>query len=496
MKKERLKELLGKFSKLKIGVLGDFYLDRYSKGEDSGRISKDDNKTKIFKVDGVDDSFIPGGAGNVALNVRSLGCDCFAIGVVGDDMFGEGMINHFEKVGIKSKLIKDKKRCTGRFEKFFIDINGEEISLRVDVENKNGISKESEDELLNILNEIEIDGLIVADYDEANEYGVITKKIIDYLKKLDIPVLVDSRTKLTEFKNCIVKTDLDSALKFSSEDIEKSGIKLREKVNGTVLISAGEKGVYVFDEKIKHILGFKVNVKDTTGAGDSFNAGFISGFCCGGDLEEASYIGNLVAGVTVQKENTGTAEIKEVVELYDKSKMNKAIFLDRDSTIIEDRGYTYDTKNFKLLENVLFGLKLLDKSDYKIIIITNQEGISKKYYKEEDYKKFTEHMLDSLKKNEIKIDSIYYCPHLPDGDCDCHKPKSGMFEKAKKDFNIDFSESWMIGDKVSDVEVGKNIGAKTIAVIGPEHSKEMLENMNPDYIVNNLNEGVKIILGK
>lgn len=177
--------------------------------------------------------------------------------------------------------------------------------------------------------------------------------------------------------------------------------------------------------------------------------------------------------------------------------MNKALFLDRDNVLVEGlEGYVHEIEKFKLLDGVIEGLRLLSETDYKIIIITNQGGIGRGYYTEEDYRKFTEHMLDIFRENDIRIDGVYYCPHNPDLNCDCRKPKSGMFEQAKKDFDIDYKMSWMIGDKTKDIEAGKNINAKTIAVIGPENTKEELERANPDYIVNNFLNATKIILGK
>lgn len=177
--------------------------------------------------------------------------------------------------------------------------------------------------------------------------------------------------------------------------------------------------------------------------------------------------------------------------------MNRAVFSDRDNVLVEDlEGYIYEIEKFKLLDGVIEGLRLLNETDYKVIIITNQTGIGSGYYTKEDYKKFTEHMLNIFRKNSIRIDAIYYCPHHPDLNCDCRKPKSGMFEQAKIDFDIDYKMSWMIGDKTKDVEAGKNIKAKTIAVIGPEQTREKLEKANPDYIADNFLEAVKIILGR
>ena len=97
--------------------------------------------------------------------------------------------------------------------------------------------------------------------------------------------------------------------------------------------------------------------------------------------------------------------------------MTKAAFLDRDGTLVEDIGYHHKIEDFKLIPNVIEGLKLL--KDYKLFIVTNQSGIGLGFYKLKDFKNFNNHLLEELKKHKIKIEKIYYCQHKPEDNCEC-----------------------------------------------------------------------------
>lgn len=177
--------------------------------------------------------------------------------------------------------------------------------------------------------------------------------------------------------------------------------------------------------------------------------------------------------------------------------MNKAIFLDRDGTINEDVRHTYKIEDLKFIEGANEGLKLMQNAGYKLIIITNQAGIAKGKYQEEDYIFFREKMHKKLRENGTSIDAEYFCPHHPQGaikkysiDCNCRKPKIGMLEQAAKDFNLNLNQCWMIGDALSDVKAGKNAGCKTIQVLT---GKEIICSPEADFIVKNLLEAANYI---
>jgi histidinol-phosphate phosphatase family protein len=172
---------------------------------------------------------------------------------------------------------------------------------------------------------------------------------------------------------------------------------------------------------------------------------------------------------------------------------SKAIFLDRDGVIIEDRDYAYKPSDIRLLPRAIEALRAIP-GVYLKIIISNQSGIARGKFTSEQADKFNAALLELLKKNNAIIDKIYYCPHGPDDGCDCRKPKIGLFEQAKKHYNIDYEKSWVIGDKSSDIQAGINIGARTILVrtgYGGREDGEMLAR--PDYIAADLYEAVEII---
>lgn len=141
---------------------------------------------------------------------------------------------------------------------------------------------------------------------------------------------------------------------------------------------------------------------------------------------------------------------------------NKAIFLDRDGVINEDAGYVHRIEDFKIIPGVFNSLKKLQSAGYKLIVITNQSGIGRGIYTMEDFFKVNKYMMNILKNQGIKIDKVYFCPHNPEDNCNCRKPKTGLLEKAAEEFDIDIESSWIIGDKLSDVEMGEKAGCKTL----------------------------------
>jgi len=170
----------------------------------------------------------------------------------------------------------------------------------------------------------------------------------------------------------------------------------------------------------------------------------------------------------------------------------KAVFLDRDGTInINDPKYTHKKEDFKFFKETIPALKKLSKTDYKIIIVTNQSGIARGYFKESLLKSLHKWMLSYFKKKGIRIDKIYYCPHGPDDNCACRKPKIGMFLKAYQDFGLNLSKSWFIGDDNRDVIAGREANIRTIK-IGAKMPADL--KLEPNYYVKNLNEAVNIIL--
>ncbi|NME35995.1 MULTISPECIES: D-glycero-beta-D-manno-heptose 1,7-bisphosphate 7-phosphatase [Fusobacterium] len=142
-------------------------------------------------------------------------------------------------------------------------------------------------------------------------------------------------------------------------------------------------------------------------------------------------------------------------------KKNKAIFLDRDGTINIDKDYMYRIEDFEFEPKADEALKILNDLGYILIVVTNQSGVARGYYTEKDIQTLHEKLSKILKEKNINISKFYYCPHHPTKgigeyklDCFCRKPYPGMLLKGMDEFNIDPSLSFMVGDKLSDVEAG------------------------------------------
>ncbi|MEW6619786.1 MAG: HAD family hydrolase [bacterium] len=153
---------------------------------------------------------------------------------------------------------------------------------------------------------------------------------------------------------------------------------------------------------------------------------------------------------------------------------NKAVFLDRDGVINKKiiGDYVKCWEEFEFLPGVKQAIKLLNQSQFKVIVVTNQACIGKGIIKEEQLQQIHQQMLNELKDYGSSIDAIYYCPHLTEDNCNCRKPKHGMLELADRDFQIDFKNSWLIGDEDKDIEAGKRVGCKTCYVT---HEKGLLQ---------------------
>jgi D-glycero-D-manno-heptose 1,7-bisphosphate phosphatase len=179
-------------------------------------------------------------------------------------------------------------------------------------------------------------------------------------------------------------------------------------------------------------------------------------------------------------------------------KMDKAILLDRDGTLTDDeKGYTYKLNDFKLMPGVVEGLKLLSK-DFIFIVITNQSGIGRGVYNEEDMHRFNAKMIEELNKYSLDIKKIYHCPHTPEENCICRKPKTKFIEEAKNEFDLDLKASWMIGDHPSDIELGISAGTKSIYLLtghGRKHFEDFKRtNISPSFIAVNFLQAAKFIV--
>lgn len=156
-------------------------------------------------------------------------------------------------------------------------------------------------------------------------------------------------------------------------------------------------------------------------------------------------------------------------------KKAKAAFLDRDGTINVDKHYLYRIEDFEFLPGVIDGLRSLQEAGYLLIVVTNQSGIGRGYYTEADFHRLNDWMVGELKAHGVDITAVYYCPHLPDAaveeyrmECECRKPKLGMYYQAAEEWNIDFAQSIAIGDNLRDCEICRVEGCRGF-LIGKQH---------------------------
>ncbi len=180
---------------------------------------------------------------------------------------------------------------------------------------------------------------------------------------------------------------------------------------------------------------------------------------------------------------------------------NKAIFLDRDDTLIEDPGFISHPDQVKLLDGVDKSLIELLAMGYKLIVVSNQSGVARGIVSEEALGEIHNRLKQLLAEKGAPLDRIYYCPYHPDGviekyrkESDCRKPKPGMLLAAAGEMSIDLTQSWMVGNSSRDVEAGLQAGCKTILINHPWHSEQhKLGEPNPDYRAVNVKEAVNII---
>ncbi len=175
------------------------------------------------------------------------------------------------------------------------------------------------------------------------------------------------------------------------------------------------------------------------------------------------------------------------------SKKQPAVFLDRDGTLIEEVNYLSRVDEMRLFEYTAAALRMLKENGYLLIVVTNQSGIGRGIFEESAM-----HEVHDQIQKELAgaIDAFYFCPHRPDHGCRCRKPLPGMIESACADFDIDLEASWIVGDKKTDAETGRDAGIRNVLVLtghGRAHSG-LLEH-TPDLISADLADAVDKIVG-
>jgi D-glycero-D-manno-heptose 1,7-bisphosphate phosphatase len=175
--------------------------------------------------------------------------------------------------------------------------------------------------------------------------------------------------------------------------------------------------------------------------------------------------------------------------------IRRAVFLDRDGTVVEDVGYLTDPSQLKLLPGTIDGIRLL-QDQFLIVMVTNQSAVARGLLDEEGLLSIHQKLATALYSHGAFLDAIYVCPHHPDRvQCHCRKPQPGMLLQAREDFDIQLGSSFMIGDKGSDILAGQRAHvAATVLVTSHKTDLGLLPNVRPTYVANNLFEAAQLIL--
>ena len=308
---------LNEFKKKNILVIGDIILDKYIFGKVE-RISPE-APVPIIAVER--EKYVPGGAANAASNVAGLGGNAILMGIVGDDMARDVLIDEARKRGIDTQaVITDAKKPT--IQKIRVVGQNQQL-LRIDYEDNDYIEKDVNDKLLEKLEGIKkVDAIIISDYAKGTITRELMEKLKEYSKKRDAFLLIDPKPRHKGFyKGCSLITpnkkeaeELSGMHIETKEDLEKAGKRLIEELGCNVLITMGEKGMSLFEKNKQalHIPTVAKEVFDVSGAGDTVIATLSLAISSGASLKEAAILANYAAGIKVGKLGTATVSISEL----------------------------------------------------------------------------------------------------------------------------------------------------------------------------------------
>jgi len=330
----RLEELLGRMQSLKLAIAGDFFLDHYLIIEPKLEETSVETGLPAHQVVQLRPS--PGAGGSVATKLAALKVGTIhAVTMLGDDGYGYDLTNQLKKVGVRlDHVVRRPDRFTPTYGKPMLRRpNGteEEIS-RIDIKNREPLPGEAEESIIESLRQLagRVDGIIVVDQVEQPNCGVVTGRVREEVARLadehpELVVFADSRSRIAEFRNVMMKPNFREAAralgiseeKESEEAAKKMALRLERMIGRPMFLTMGPKGLITADRGSSHVVpAFPVEgMIDTTGAGDTVTAGIVCALCGGAGIEEAAQVGNLAASITIkQLGTTGTADPAQMIE--------------------------------------------------------------------------------------------------------------------------------------------------------------------------------------
>jgi len=325
--KKNLLRLVDNFARKKIAVWGDFILDEYIFGN-TRRISRE---APVLILNYKKKEFSLGGAGNSVLNLKALGADPFPVGVIGSDASGQKILQMLKKKGVSTEyLVKEKKYLTPIKTRI---LAGEETArkqqiLRIDQEGKVPDNNELKQKIQKLLKDVksQISALLISDYNYFTIKEDIFNHILPGFKKTNIPVTLDSRFRLLNFKGVTVLTpnepEVEGALQIEINDdnqlLKQAGrLLLRKTQASALLITRGSKGMVLFEEKKPPFpipIHGTTDIVDVTGAGDTVISVFTLALACGATFREAALLANYAGDIVVMKKGTATLSTQELKE--------------------------------------------------------------------------------------------------------------------------------------------------------------------------------------
>ena len=178
----------------------------------------------------------------------------------------------------------------------------------------------------------------------------------------------------------------------------------------------------------------------------------------------------------------------------------RAIFLDRDGTLVHPRHYPSRPEDLRLYDSIGLELRALRRMGFRLVVITNQSGLARGFFTAADLDQMHTHLRALLAAEDVWLDAIYHCPHHPGGvvpglarRCDCRKPKPGMLLRAAKDLRLSLADSWLVGDILDDVEAGHRAGCRSVLVDLGTESPPAAPARRPDYIARDTRRALRLI---